>query len=173
MVLGDGIHEGAAGRKGSLYLLIWIRWPGSVTVFTPIIVQEHTYARTHTPAHTQSTPQTIHMIQELLCCFSCFSVQLTYHALFSKFSVIKLPAGLMCILAMSLNQLFALRPPFLSNHPPYTCSESHHLQLRSPLCPLCPSITHPSRHLWRTQYLSFSVVQTYSTSSFIIFCMNT
>lgn len=73
----DCFHEGAAVRKENLYLLIRIRWPGSVTVFTL------PYGLRGTETQKQAHPRQLPTQQRAFCCF-LFFVQPTSCALFCK-----------------------------------------------------------------------------------------
>ena len=76
-------NEGADGKKGCLYLLIWIRWPGYVTVFTPPYGPG---AYTHTKQQQHGKNLVAHITTAFVLLFLFFSVQLTYCAsLFPKF----------------------------------------------------------------------------------------
>ena len=144
--------ERAAGKKGCLYLLIWIRWPEYVTVFTPPYGPRG--AHTHKTATWKKTWLCALQLQRPLCYCSCFFFCAAYILCFfvSQISFIKLPAAPTLILAISTpppkNDSFpSPLPP--SNHPPYTCSDNHSSvsRLHPPLCPLHPSITHLALYL--------------------------
>lgn len=94
MVGGDGIQEGAAGRKGNLYLLIWIRWPGSVTVFTTPYGPRRGHKQNNRDANNLGCAH-----YNGHCCWGFFcKVYMLFFVLQIPF--IKLPVELMVILAM-------------------------------------------------------------------------